>query len=51
LSNCFGDDGTLIGYVRSFAPVWEPEEHVHGELVKRWEGTVVYRGLAKEYGW
>jgi len=51
LSNCFGEDGELVGHVRSFPPVWEPEENVHGELVKMWEGTEVFRGLAAEHGW
>lgn len=51
LSNCFGEEGELVGYVRSYAPLWEPEEHLHEELVRIWEGTEVFRGLKVENGW
>jgi len=46
-----GEDGEVEGYVRSYAPGWEPEEHVHAELVRAWEGTEVYARLKAEEGW
>lgn len=51
LCDCRDDDGKLVGYVRSYAPIWEAAEYVHEDLVRQWEETEVYKALAAENDW